>query len=174
MDGIDSKALYNFSYGVYIVSTEHGGKMNGQIADAAMQISGTPITLAVSINKENLTHELISASGKFSVSILEEDVPMPFIGTFGFKSGRAIDKFADAEHIIAPNGIPAVKQWCLAALSTNVIGKIDVHTHTIFVGEVVASEVFKQGTPLTYANYHLIKKGKSPKTAPTAVFNDMK
>jgi len=44
----------------------------------------------------------------------------------------------------------------------------------LFVGSVVGSKFIKEATPLTYADYHLIKKGKSPKTAPTFGFNTIK
>lgn len=176
MTGLDKRALYDFSYGVYIVSSASGGKLNGQVINAGMQISGDPITIAVSINKQNLTHEIISTSGAFSISILADEAPMPFIGKFGFKSGRDIDKFADTDHVICDAlGVPVVKQHCLAGLSAKVIGSIDVHTHTIFVGEVASAEVFSSDLrALTYSDYHLIKKGKSPKTAPTFIFNDIK
>ena len=67
--------------------------------------------------------------------------------------------------------MPIVKDWSLSGFEAKVIDRIDVHTHILFVGRVVSAEKFKEGTPLTYANYHLVKKGKSPKTAPTYAFN---
>jgi hypothetical protein len=44
----------------------------------------------------------------------------------------------------------------------------------MFFGKVVSSEVLKDGVPLTYAHYHEIKKGKSPKNAPTSTLNEVK
>ena len=173
MQGIDSRALFNFSYGLYIVGSCMGDKLNAQVANAAMQITGDPVTMAVCVNKQNLTTEFINSSGLFSVSVLEEDVPMTYIGQFGFKSGRDIDKFKDVDYALGSSGVPVVKGWCLSAFEAKVINKIDVHTHVLFVGEVTGAEVFKEGVALTYANYHLIKKGKSPKTAPTFAFNSI-
>ncbi len=174
MQGIDAKALFNLSYGLYIVGSRMGDKLNAQVANAVMQITGDPITMAVCVNKQNYTTEFIDSSGVFSVSVLEEDVPMTYIGQFGFKSGRDIDKFKDVDYVVTDSGAPVVKGWCLSGFEAKVISKIDVHTHVLFVGEVISAEVFKEGTALTYANYHLIKKGKSPKTAPTFVFNSIK
>lgn len=168
---IDPRALFSLSYGVYIVGSCMGEKKNGQIANAVMQLTGEPMTVAVCLNNQNLTEACVRDKGAFSVSVLEEDVPMPFIGQFGFKCGRDIDKFENVDHIVGELGVPIVRQWALSGFEARVINELKVHTHTLFVGEIVAAQTFKEGVPLTYAHYHLIKKGKSPKTAPTFAFN---
>ena len=56
---MDSNVLYNISYGMYIVSSNNGDSLNGQIANTLFQITNEPITIAVSINKKNFTHEFI-------------------------------------------------------------------------------------------------------------------
>jgi ferric-chelate reductase [NAD(P)H] len=174
MAELDPKALFSFSYGLYIVSARLKDKLNGQIANAVMQITAEPATMAVCLNKGNYTCECLNETGLFSVSVLEEDVPMTFIGTFGFKSGRDIDKFAGVGFDTGSLGVPIVKENCVSAFEAKVIDRLDVRTHTLFIGELVSSVVFKEGTPLTYANYHLVKRGKSPKAAPTFAFNALK
>jgi len=87
------KALSKISYGIYVVSSKKGNEINGQIVNSLFGIVPNPPTVAVSINKENLTHDYIQKSRVFSVSILLEDTSMSFIGRFGFKSGRDIKKF---------------------------------------------------------------------------------
>jgi ferric-chelate reductase [NAD(P)H] len=81
-------ALYKISYGLYIVTSGQDGKFNGQVANSMFQVTSNPATVAISINKENYTHELIKLSRKFVVSILSEATPMTFIGLFGFKRTR--------------------------------------------------------------------------------------
>jgi len=171
---IDMKALFNLTYGMYIVSTEWEGKKNGQIANSVMQVTATPNTVAVCLNKENYTWDLVDKSGKFSVTVLEEEVPMTFIGTFGFKSGRDIDKFASCTWARGLEGTPVVTEHALAWIEARVFNRVDVYTHSVFFGEVLSSSCLKQGCPLTYANYHLVKKGKSPKSAPTYILNAVK
>lgn len=168
---IDPKAFFNMSYGLYIVGSHLGSKLNGQVANAVMQLTATPVTIAVCLNKNNFTMTCLGDCGAFSVSVLEEDVPMTFIGRFGFKSGRDIDKFNDLNYEMGELGVPVVRDWCLSGFETRVIDKLDVHTHVLFVGEVVSAEVFKEGKALTYENYHVLKKGKAPSTAPTFAFN---
>ena len=83
---MNPEALYKISYGIYIVSSHRNGKPNAQIANTVFQVSSSPIMIAVCLNKENLTHEFVKESKVFSVSILEKDTPMKFIGKFGFRS----------------------------------------------------------------------------------------
>jgi len=163
----DKRALYGLSYGLYIVSTSHEGKLNGQIANTVFQVTSEPAKISVCLNKQNLTHEMIEKSGYFAASILDESVPMEFIGLFGFKSGRDVDKFAEVSYKTGVTGCPIVTEHALSAVEAKVVQKTDVGTHTMFVGEVVGGEVIAEGTPLTYAVYHDKKKGKAPKTAPT-------
>lgn len=169
--GIDPKALFNLSYGMYIVGAHQGDKLGAQVANAVMQITGDPACIAVCLNKQNFTQNCLCDCGAFSVSVLEEDVPMTFIGQFGFKSGRDIDKFEGVNYTTGELNVPVVQDWCLSGFEAKIIDRVDIHTHMLFVGEVVSAEIFKTGTPLTYANYHIIKKGKAPKTAPTFAFN---
>lgn len=117
---------------------------------------------------------MIQKSGFFAVSILEQEVPMTFLGQFGFKSGRDIDKFESVNFLKGITGAPMVTDWSVATLEAKVVRTLELETHVLFVGNVVASKFIKDATPLTYADYHLIKKGKSPKTAPTFGFNTIK
>jgi len=121
----------------------------------------------VAISKNNLTHEFISKSGAFAVSVLDESTPMKLIGLFGFKSGRDVDKLSLCAFKKGVTGCPLVTDNTLSLLEVKVIDQVDVGTHTIFVGDLVGAEVLRQGKPLTYAFYHEIKKGKASKNAPT-------
>lgn len=174
MADINMKALFSLTYGMYIVSTDLEGKLNGQIANTVMQITSDPICVATCLNKANLTTEMIVKSGVFSVSVLEQDVPMTFIGQFGFKSGRDIDKFANVKYTLGPTGAPLIEDWSIAAFDARVCRTVEMPSHMLFIGEVQSAVYYKDATPLTYADYHSIKKGKSPKTAPTFGFNALK
>lgn len=166
---IDLDAFYKISYGIYIVSSKYGDKTNGQIVNSVFQVSANPIIIAISINKENLTHRIIKESGYFSLSCLAIDTPMPFIGKFGFKSGKDIDKFSDTSYKLCENGTPAVTDFSTAIFELKLENEIDVYTHTIFIGRVLSSELLSDAAPLTYDYYRAVKKGISPKNAPTYI-----
>jgi len=163
------EAFRKLSYGLYIVSSHKDGQFNGQIANAMFQVTSDPPTVAISINKENLTHSFIQASRRFSISILSQNTPMTFIGLFGFKSGRNVNKFEGVNYKIGKTGIPIVLQHAIAWIEADVTGELDCGTHTIFVGQVTDGNILNNELPLTYAYYHEVKKGKSPKTAPTYI-----
>jgi len=166
---MNTKALYNLSYGLYVVASEKQGKLNAQIANTVVQVTSEPPTIAVSINKQNLTHEFISESKVFTASILSQDTPLSFIGHFGFKSGREVDKLKDVNYKLGEAKAPIVLDHSLAYLEAKVINQLDVGTHTIFIGELVGADVLGEGVPMTYAYYHQVKRGTTPKTAPSYI-----
>ncbi len=163
------KALYKLGYGLYIVSSRNGDRLNGQIANTVFQVTSEPPTIAVSINKSNLTHEFIKESKVLAVSVLSQDTPLSFIGHFGFKSGRDMDKLEGINYKAGVTQAPVVTDNALAYLEAKVIQQVDVGTHTIFIGELVGADVLKEGEPMTYAYYHQVKRGTTPKTAPSYV-----
>ncbi len=160
-------ALHKISYGLYIVTSGQDGKFNGQIANSMFQVTSNPATIAISINKENYTHELIKLSRKFVISILSEEAPMTFIGLFGFKSGRNVDKLKDIKTKTGATGVPVVLDYSVSFIETEVEGEMDCGTHTIFFGKVVEADIIGGGEPMTYAYYQNVKGGKSSKNAPT-------
>lgn len=162
-------ALQKINYGMFIVSSKYGEKLNGQIANTVFQVSAEPPAIAVCINKQNLTHELISKSKFFSVSVLSQQAPMEFIGRFGFRNGRDFDKFERISYKAGVTGAPIVTENSTAYFEAEVTNVADAGTHTLFVGKIVASEILSDAEPMTYSFYHTIKKGKSPKTAPTYI-----
>ncbi len=164
---MNRKTLHKISYGLYVVCSKKGQQYNGQIANALFQVTSEPPTIAVSINKENLTHEYITESKALTISVLSEKTPMTFIGNFGFKSGRDIDKLKNTTYKMGTTKIPIVTDYSLAYIEVKVIDKIDVGTHTIFIGNVIEGDITTDDTPLTYEYYHKVKGGISPKTAPT-------
>ncbi|MHB8110111.1 MAG: rubredoxin [Syntrophorhabdaceae bacterium] len=166
------KAIQKICYGVYIISSKKDDKINGQIANTAFQVTSDPPTLAISVNKKNLTHDFIMSSKVFSVSILSKFAPMTLIGKFGFKSGRDIDKFSDTNYKIGKTGAPIILDQTSSYLECEVAGATDVGTHTVFIGKVVDCDVLSDQEPMTYAYYHAVKGGKEPETAPTYVKQD--
>ncbi|MGB9860200.1 MAG: flavin reductase [Moorellaceae bacterium] len=164
---MDLKALYSLSYGLYVVTSRQNDRFNGQIANTVFQISSEPPTLAVSINKQNLTHEFIRSSGLFAVSVLAQDAPLSLVGQFGFQSGREVDKFSGMAYALTPGGLPYLTEHTLAYLEAKVSQSMEVHTHTVFLGTLTAAAVLRPGEPMTYAYYHQVKRGTTPKAAPT-------
>jgi len=166
---VNVKALHKLGYGLYIVCSRKGKRFNGQVANTVFQVTSEPPAIAVSINKSNLTHEFIRESKTFTASVLSQDTPLAFIGHFGFKSGRDIDKLKGINYKLGETQAPLVTDHTLAYLEAKVNKEVDVGTHTIFIGELVGAEVIREGEPMTYAYYHQVKRGTTPKTAPSYI-----
>jgi flavin reductase (DIM6/NTAB) family NADH-FMN oxidoreductase RutF/rubredoxin len=166
---MDHRALHKIGYGMYIVCSRKGKRLNGQVANTVIQVTSESPAIAVTINKNNLTHEFITASKVFTASVLAQDTPLAFIGHFGFKSGRDIDKLKGINYKMGETKAPIVTDHALAYLEAKVNKEVDVGTHTIFVGELVGAEVIGEGEPMTYAYYHQVKRGTTPKTAPSYI-----
>jgi len=166
---VNIKALHKLSYGLYIVGSRKGDRLNAQIANAVFQVTSEPPTIAVSINKNNLTHEFIKASRVFSAAVLSRETPLSFIGHFGFQSGRDVDKLEGINYKIGDTQAPVITDNAIAYLEVKVVQEVDVGTHTIFIGELVGAEIIKEGEPMTYAYYHQVKRGITPEAAPVYI-----
>ncbi|MCS7280274.1 MAG: flavin reductase family protein [Desulfobacterota bacterium] len=166
---MNKKAFQKISYGVYIIASRKDSSLNGQIANTVFQVSSDPATFAVCINKNNLTHDFIDRSQVFSITVLSIHTPLEFIGRFGFRSGREINKFENLNFRVGLTGAPIVLDHGIAFIECRLEKKLEVMTHTIFVGKVENAEVLSDLEPLTYDYYHKIKGGKTAKNAPTFV-----
>ncbi len=165
-------AFYNLSYGVYVISTWDGERPTGCTANSVMQITSEPATIAISINHENHTNQCIAQSGKFAITILGENCEPSIIGTFGFQSGKTVNKFDKVKSEII-SGMPILAAGC-AYITCEVINSMETNTHTVFLGKVIDADVISNDPPMTYSYYHKVLKGKSPKNAPTYIADESK
>ena len=164
---MNRNAFTKLSYGVYIVSTWDNGRATGCTANSAMQITSSPATIAISINHDNYTNQCIKESGRFAISVLSEQSEPSIIGTFGFFSGRTENKFEKVKSEIK-GMMPVVSDAC-AYMTCEVINTMETDTHTVFLGKVLDADILQDDKPMTYAYYHEVVKGKSPKNAPTYI-----
>jgi len=149
------QALYRISYGLYIITAQADGRDNGQCANTCFQITSDPARLAIGINKQNLTHELIQKSGKFGVSVLNQ-TGHNYARGFGYRSGRDADKF---EGVAVHRGVSGVLLLddALVTMEATVRGQMDAGTHTLFLADVTNGEILQEGDPMTYAYFRVSK-----------------
>lgn len=149
-------ALFQVTHGLYILTTKSDDQINGQCIDALMQVTNAPPCIAIGVGKKSLTHEMIAASGLFSVSVLDRKNPTcgDVVRRFGFQSGRDVDKFADFHHALNDHGIPHLPE-AVAVYDCTVIPEktIDLGTHSLFVASVDRAGTRNEGEPLTYNEY---------------------
>ena len=165
---MDTKAMFNISYGLFILTAHQDGKDNGCIVNTVAQVTSEPLQVTVAVNKMNYTHDMIAATGHFTASILSEKADFELFKRFGFQSGKTADKFAGFDAVQrTANGTLAVKEGTNAFLSADVTQKIDVGTHTIFLAKVVDVQSLSDvpSTTYTYYQQHIKPKPQPPKAA---------
>ena len=162
------KALFQLSYGVYIVCSQYEQNFSGCIINTTTQITAEEKPkISIAVNKENYTNELIQKSKKANISVLLQTTPFEFIGKFGFRTGREFDKLEGTNYKMGNNKIPVITENTNAYLECNVLQSIDVGTHTLFILEVEEAEVLGENPVLTYDYYHRVIKGFTPPKAST-------
>ena len=156
----DPTALYNLSYGLFVLSARESDKDNGCIANTCFQVANDPTKLVISVQKGNLTREMIEKTGVFNVSVLTESVPFETIRNFGMQSGRDTDKLKGFSVKRSHNGLVYLTEHTNAMFSCKVLEKLDLGSHMMFVGEVTESKVLGKEPSCTYAYYHKAIKPK--------------
>ena len=162
---MDSNVFRGLSYGVYLITAPDGERPTGCVANSLIQVTSSPATVVLSLNHDNYTNGCVAKGGKFGVTILAEDSDPSLIGRFGFASGRDTDKFQGLDYALT-QGVPLPKVKGCGRLVCQVVDKLETDTHTVFLAKVLDGEP-APGTPMTYAYYHQVIKGSSPKNAPT-------
>ncbi|MCR4735430.1 MAG: flavin reductase [Treponema sp.] len=150
---MDNKALYNISYGLFLLGSQHEGKINACITNTCIQVASSPVRLAISVLNQNYTCDLIKKSGVFCLSILDNTSKFDIFKHFGYQSGKNVDKFADWEYKTDKNGCPYVIKNSCSIISCKVVSQSDLDTHTLFIAEIEDAQIISQNSPVTYADY---------------------
>ena len=136
-DRLRRRVLWAMPSGLYIVGSRAGERRNGMTLNWATQVSVDPKLLAISVDREALTHELIAEGGVFSLCLVdrddravvrkftkpvEVDLEARTLNGFPFHDGRT--------------GAPILDQ-AVAFLDCEVRQETACGAYTLFVGEIV-------------------------------------
>lgn len=150
---MDTKALSKIGYGLYVL-TANDEKDNGCIINTVMQVTSNPLQIAIAVNKRNYTTAMIQKTRKFNISVLSEKADFNIYKHFGYQSGKDVNKFenfSDAKR--SPNGVLYITSGTNAYMSAYVQQEIDLGTHFLFIGQLVASENLSDDKSATYEYY---------------------
>ena len=147
-------ALTSIGYGLYVVTSNDGKRDNGLIVNTVTQVSDSPNRVAVTINKMNYSHHVIKNTGKMNVNCLSVDAPFKVFETFGFQSGRNVNKFADCTPLYSDNGLVFLPRYINAFFSLEVEQYVDLGSHGMFICSVTEARVISDRPTMTYAYYH--------------------
>ena len=162
---MNTNALFKIGYGLYILTSNEQGKDNGCIVNTVMQVTSDPCQIAVCVNKNNYTCEMIQHTRKFNVSVLSEGVSFDVFKNFGFQTGRNTEKFTNFNDVKrTPNGVLYITKDTNAYFSAYVQQEIDLGTHIMFIAQLVEAEVLSEKPTVTYDFY---QKNIKPKPQTT-------
>lgn len=161
---MNPKALFQISYGLYIAASKFDKKMNGCIVNTVMQVTDNPKQIAIAINKENLTCEIVQKSRMVSLSVLSETAPFSLFEHLGFQSGRKIDKFVNFPFALTKQELPYLTSHTSAFIDCKVTNIIDLGSHLLFIATVNDCEVISEEKAMTYSYYHEFVKPKPSDT----------
>lgn len=156
----DLTALFKIGYGLYVITSNDGKKDNGLIVNTVSQVTDSPNRVAVCINKANYSHHVIKQTGIMNVNCLSTEAPFKIFETFGFQSGRTVDKFANLKPLRSDNGLAFLPRYINAFMSLKVEQYIDLDTHGMFICTVSEARVISNVQTMTYNYYQSNVKPK--------------
>ncbi len=160
---MDQKALFRIEYGLYLATTRDGEKDNGAILNSVVQVTNSPARVAVTVNNQGYTNELIRKTGILNLCPLSDKTPFSVFQRFGMQSGRTVDKFEGEQAFRTENGLYFLPAYCTAVISLRVVQSEDLGTHTMFICDVEDAVVLSDDMTMTYSYYHANVKQRPPK-----------
>lgn len=163
---MNKKAMYQLTYGLFVLTAQMNGKDSGCIINTAGQVTSVPNRISITVNKDNFTHDLVKESGKFNISILSEKASFDTFQHFGFQSGRTVDKFAGYSACRrSENALYYITEGTNAYISATVEQAIDLGSHTMFIAAVDDMELLASDPSASYAYYQANIKPKPEEKA---------
>lgn len=144
----NKKITRKITQGMYVLTTNGGGC----VVDAVSQVSaGDNPLIAVAVMKKNYTNKLMHNNDYFALSVLAKDVNPEIIKTFGLNSMRDIDKFTSVK-TSEVEGLKVIDD-SLGYMILKKIDTIENDTHTLFIGELIEADLYKDEEAMSYGYY---------------------
>jgi flavin reductase (DIM6/NTAB) family NADH-FMN oxidoreductase RutF len=139
------RVLWAMPSGLYVVGSRAGEDRNLMTANLVQQVATSPTLVAAAIDVDAVTHRLVAEGGCFAVSLLHREdravvrrfvKPVPAASVVVAEDGRATS-MAGEEVEEALTGAPVLSR-AAGWLDCELRHRVDLGSHSLFVGEVVA------------------------------------
>ena len=151
---IDHQALFNLSYGLFVLSAKDQEKDNACIINTVTQVTENPLRLTIAVNKANYTHDMLIKTNAFNISVLTTSTPFDLFERYGFRSGRDTDKFSDLTPLRrTANDIVYLSEHVNSVLSASIVDTVDFESHSLFIAEVTEGFIVSEEPSVTYQYY---------------------
>lgn len=163
---MNSEAYEKLDYTLALLGTAADGKRQGCIINSLHQVTSSyPPRFTVTLSRDHETCKALEKSGSFAITLLRSDCPDEVINQFGYKSGRVGDKFEKLDVATDGAGNPYLPAHMVSRLSCRIVGKLEIGSYVLFVGEATEAEMLEGGDVLTLSAFTL--RGKATPTTAT-------
>jgi len=145
-----ARAMRRLASTVCVVATHDGKQPYGMVATAVTSLSAAPPSLLVCINRDASSHDVIARIGRFSVTLLRKD-QREISDHFGSRYTH-LERFGTARWTTAQHWQLPHLESAQATLFCHLAQKFEHGTHTVFIGNVLETEIDEAVDPLLYAD----------------------
>jgi flavin reductase (DIM6/NTAB) family NADH-FMN oxidoreductase RutF len=149
-------ALSKLTYGIYVLTTFQGSRVNGMIASWVSQVSYDPPLVMVAVHQNRYSHHLLTETGCFALHILSRN-QTDLLKRFKGPDPEA--KFESIQWVKGKLGCPIIDP-CIAYMECEVRTTYRPGNHTLFVGEIRDARVLLDEEPLNTMDYGGVYLGK--------------
>jgi len=131
--------------GVYVITVEDQGRLNGMTAIWISQVSLDPPLIGAGVSPMRLTHSMILSSKKFTVNVLCEGQEQ-LARDFGFKTGHSENKFAGINHSLSSNGCPVLPD-IHSYFNCKLVKTYNTGDHSLLIAEIDDAVIINENNP---------------------------
>jgi flavin reductase (DIM6/NTAB) family NADH-FMN oxidoreductase RutF len=138
-DELINKVTWKIPTALALIGSRAGDERNAMTASWITQLSMEPVLIGVGVENDAVTHRLISDGGSFTVNLWDSGDTRVFVK---FSKPAADDGATLNGRAVraATTGAPVFEE-ALAWMDCEVRHRLDLGTHTLFVGEIVDAGV---------------------------------
>jgi len=134
---IVNQVTFKIPNALALVGSRSGDTWNGMTTSWITQLSMEPVLVGIGVDNKAVTHRLISESGAFSVNLWSSEDTRVFVkfSKPAEKEGMSLNDRPVRE---GTTGVPVFEE-AIAWFECEVRQSLDLGTHTLFIGEIVAA-----------------------------------
>jgi flavin reductase (DIM6/NTAB) family NADH-FMN oxidoreductase RutF len=142
------RAMRQWATGVTIVTGAFGGVRHGMTVSSFTSISLEPPMVLVSLERDTRTHALVQATGRFGVTILNQQ-QQEISDRFAGRDREQEDRLQGMATYTLVSEVPLLAHG-LAGFDCEVTASYSAGTHTLFIGIVRGVRIQAGEEPLLY------------------------
>ena len=147
-NALKKTVLRMFAYGLYAATAKHDDDVSIMTANWLTQCSFEPPLLALAVEGNSHSRQVIEASGAFALNLYESG-QRELAGSLGRTFGKHPEKIAEVAWKPSPLTGSPLLETALGWVECKIVSSLPAGDHILFVAEVVEVGLNREGVPLT-------------------------